>query len=225
MTTASTASNLTFRDNRLLHWLSAGVLLVLALAAYHPDTEFDLALENGLVLLCFAPLFILTYRRFVFSDLSYLLLFAFLCLHEYGAHYKYSDVPIGEWLKPLLHTKRNHYDRIAHFSFGFLLAYPMREIAMRALKVRGRWLYYLPVECTLALSAIYEMLEAFMATLLTPERGEEFVGMQGDMWDSQEDMFMAGLGSAVAVLIIAAIVKRRTAREEKNRVAAYAAVK
>ena len=126
-------------------------------------------------------------------------MFLFLCFHEFGAHYKYSDVPLGEWMKPLLHTARNHFDRVAHFAFGLMFAYPMREIAMRLLNVSGKWLYYLPVECTLALSAIYEMLEAFMASILTPQRGEEFVGMQGDMWDSQEDMFMAGFGSVVAV--------------------------
>lgn len=201
-----------------------GFFVAVALAFYHPDTYFDLALENGCVT-AFMAAMIYSHRRFVFSDLSYLLIFFYLCLHEYGAHYKYSDVPLGEWLKPLLHTQRNHYDRIAHFAFGFLLAYPMREIAMRALKVRGRWLYYLPVECTLALSAIYEILEALMANILSPQRGEEFVGMQGDMWDSQEDMFMAGLGSVIAVLIIAAVVHRRSARIEKQRVNAYAAVK
>ena len=199
-------------------------LIAVLLALYRPDTYFDLALENGLVSV-FVPVLILTYRRLVFSDLSYLFIFLFLCFHEYGAHYKYSDVPLGEWIKPLLHTKRNHYDRIAHFSFGFLLAYPMREIAMRKLKVRGRWLYWLPVECTLALSAIYEILEALMANILTPERGEEFVGMQGDMWDSQEDMFMAGIGSLAAVLIIAAVVKRRNARIAEKDANAYAAVK
>ncbi len=208
----------------MLQILCAAFAAVILLAAYHPDTEFDLALENGAVSFLLIAL-IATYRRFRFSDLSYVLIFVYLCLHEYGAHYKYSDVPVGEWLKPILHTKRNHFDRIAHFSFGFMLAYPMREIAMRVLKVRGRWLYYLPVECTLALSAIYEMLEALAANLLTPERGEEFVGMQGDMWDSQEDMFMAGIGSVAGVLIIAAIVKRLEARRRNQRVETYAAVK
>ena len=222
MTTASTAVSLPFRENRFLQLLCFGAFLAFAAAAYHPDAVFDWALENGLVFFSI-PVLIFTYRRFTFSDLSYLLIFVFLCLHEFGAHYKYSDVPLGEWMKPLLHTKRNDYDRVAHFSFGLLLAYPMREIAMRSLGVRGRWLYYLPVECTLALSAIYEILEALMANILTPERGEEFVGMQGDMWDSQEDMFMAALGSIVAVLIIAAIVRRRRARAAE-RAAVYAAV-
>ena len=198
--------------------------LSFALAAYRPDTYFDWALENGLVFITI-PVLALIYRRFSFSDVSYLLLLIYLSIHEFGAHYKYSDVPLGEWLKPILHTHRNHYDRIAHFSFGFLLAYPMREIAMRELKVAGKWLYYLPVECTLALSAVYEILEALMANILTPERGEEFVGMQGDMWDSQEDMFMAFLGSVVAVLIIAAIVGRRNAKKSRSQVQMAAAAR
>jgi putative membrane protein len=214
LTTASTAGSPSFRDNRFLHWMCIGLFAAFAIAAYKPDTYFDWALENGVVAFGFFPLMYFLYRRFVFSDLSYLLMFLFLCFHEFGAHYKYSDVPLGEWLKPILHTARNDFDRLAHFSFGLMFAYPMREIAMRLLKVKGRWLYYLPVECTLALSAIYEMLEAFMASILTPQRGEEFVGMQGDMWDSQEDMFTAGLGSLVAVLIIAAVVKARAGKKE-----------
>jgi putative membrane protein len=189
--------------------------LAIALAAYRPDTYFDWALENGVVVAFLAAL-ALTYKRFAFSDLSYLMIVVYLSVHEFGAHYKYSDVPLGEWLKPLLHTTRNHYDRIAHFSFGFLLSYPMREVAIRSLRVSGRWLYFLPVECTLAFSAIYEMLEALMANILTPERGEEFVGMQGDQWDSQEDMFMAGLGSLAAVLIMAAVMKRVKARKAQT---------
>ena len=221
LTTASTVVPLKFRENRFLQLLSFATLVAFALAAYHPDAVFDWALENGLVF-CSLPVLIFSYRRFQFSDLSYLLIFVYLCIHEFGAHFKYSDVPLGEWIKPLLHTQRNHYDRIAHFSFGLLLSYPMREIAMRAAGVSGRWLYYLPVDCTLALSAIYEMLEALMANILTPERGEEFVGMQGDMWDSQEDMFMAGLGSIVGVLVVAWIVQRRRVRAAAEKNAEYA---
>ncbi|HUA86166.1 MAG TPA: DUF2238 domain-containing protein [Bryobacteraceae bacterium] len=221
MTTASTVVPVDFRENRFLQLLCCGMAAAFLLAAYHPDAVFDWGLENGLVF-CFVPVLIFSYRRFQFSDLSYLLIFMYLCIHEFGAHYKYSDVPLGEWIKPLLHTQRNHYDRIAHFSFGLLLAYPMREIAMRALRVKGRWLYYLPVECTLALSAIYEILEALMATILTPERGEEFVGMQGDIWDSQEDMFMAWMGAVVGVLIIAWVVRRRRARMAQSKTSVYA---
>jgi len=211
LTTASTATSLPFRENRFLHWICVGAVIAFALAAYHPDKVFDWALENALVF-AFLVVFAVTYPKFAFSDLSYLLMLVYLCIHEFGAHYKYSDVPLGEWLKPILHTTRNHYDRISHFSFGLLSAYPLREIAIRSLRVRGRWRYYLPVEAVLAMSSIYEMMEAYMATILSPERGEEFVGMQGDMWDSQEDMFVAGLGALAGVLIIWLVVRKRSAR-------------
>ena len=169
---------------------------------------FDWGLENVAISVGVA-LAVISYRRIPLSDVSYLSLLVFLCLHEWGAHYKYSDVPLGEWMKPWLHTQRNHYDRVCHFSFGLMFSYPMQEISMRVLRVTGPWRYYLPVECTLALSAIYEMLEAGMASILSPERGEEFVGMQGDMWDSQEDMFMAGIGSVAAMVIIYQVRKHR----------------
>jgi putative membrane protein len=222
LTTASTATFPTFRENRFLHWICIGAAAVLLACGYHPETVFDFALENAAIS-AGVLLAVFTYRRLPLSDLSYLLLFVFFCLHEYGAHYKYSDVPLGEWLKPWLHTKRNHFDRITHFSFGLLFSYPMREIAIRALRVTGRWRYYLPVECTLAFSAIYEMLEAGMAMILSPERGEEFVGMQGDMWDSQEDMFMAGLGSVVAMVVIYQIKRRWRAARPGEHAHAYAA--
>jgi len=220
LTTASTAAFPTFRENRFLHWICAGAIAAVLISAYHPEKTFDWALENAAI--SFGVfLAIITYRRLPLSDLSYLLLLIFLCLHEWGAHYKYSDVPLGEWMKPWLHTTRNHFDRVAHFSFGLLFSYPMREISIRVLRVTGRWRYYLPVECTLALSAIYEMLEAGMASILSPERGEEFVGMQGDIWDSQEDMFVAGIGSVVAVSILWLIQKRRAAAAAE-RAAEYA---
>jgi len=184
--------------------MAAAILI----SAYRPEKVFDWALENTLVFFFLATL-VVTYRKFRFSDLAYLALFLFLCLHEWGAHYKYSDVPLGEWMKPWLHTQRNHYDRVCHFTFGLMFSYPMREVAIRALRVTGAWRYYLPVECTLAVSAIYEMMEAGMASILSPERGEEFVGMQGDMWDSQEDMFMAGLGAAIAMAILYQVKKRQ----------------
>jgi len=212
LTTASSAGSPTFRENRYLHWVCAAAVAAILCSAYYPEKVFDWFLENGTASL-FVVALVLTYRRLPFSGLSYSLMFLFLCLHEWGAHFKYSDVPLGEWMKPWLGIQRNDYDRVAHFGFGFLLAYPMQEIFTRTARVRGWWRYALPVEMTLALSAIYEMLEAFMASILSPERGEEFVGMQGDMWDSQKDMFVAGVGSLVGVLVIAAV--RAMVRERR----------
>src|SRR5580700_826888 len=184
---------------------------VIVIAGIHPDKVFDYFLENATAF-TFLAVLALTYRFLPLSDWSYLLIVVYLAIHEWGAHYKYSDVPLGEWMKPWLHTSRNMYDRVAHFSFGLMLSYPMQEVFMRSVGVTSRWRYLLPVEATLSFSAIYEMMEAGAAMILSPQRGEEFVGMQGDMWDSQEDMFMAGLGSLVAVLVIAAVRHRRAAR-------------
>ena len=219
MTTASKASYLPFRENRLLQVLCVAMAVVIIITGYRPEKVFDWWLENAAALTFIAVLGT-TYRRLPLSDLSYLLIFVYLSMHEWGAEYKYSDVPLGEWMKPWLHTGRNHYDRVMHFSYGLLLAYPMQEWFMRVVGVTSRWRYLLPVESTLAFSACYEMLEAFAASVLTPERGEEFVGMQGDMWDSQKDMLMAGLGAVAAMLVIATV---RSVRRHRRDVASQAA--
>jgi putative membrane protein len=219
LTTASTAPFRPFRENRFLHLLCMAMAAVIVITGYRPERVFDWWLENAAAL-SFLAVLTFTYRRLPLSDLSYLLILIYLSGHEWGAEYKYSDVPLGEWMKPWLGTTRNHYDRVMHFSYGLLLAYPMQEWFMRVVGVTSRWRYLLPVEMTLAFSACYEMLESFMASILTPERGEEFVGMQGDMWDSQKDMFMAGLGAITAMIVIAVV---RTALSRRNQVASQAA--
>jgi len=205
-----------------LHVLCVAMAVVILITGYRPERVFDWWLENAAALTFVAVLGI-TYRRLPLSDLSYLLIFVYLSLHEWGAEYKYSDVPLGEWMKPWLHTTRNHYDRVMHFGYGFLLSYPMQEWFMRVVGVTSRWRYLLPVESTLAFSACYEMLEAFAASVLTPERGEEFVGMQGDMWDSQKDMFMAGAGAVAAMIVIAVLRTALRHREAAPRAVAVAA--
>jgi putative membrane protein len=216
LTTASTATFTPFRENRLLQVLCAAVAVVIVVTGYHPEKVFDWWLEN-IAALTFLAALAATYRRLPLSNLSYVLIFVYLSMHEWGAEYKYSDVPLGEWMKPWLGTTRNHYDRIMHFSYGLLLSYPMQEWFMRVVGVKSDWRYLLPVESTLAFSACYEMAEAFMASVLTPERGEEFVGMQGDMWDSQKDMLMAGLGAVTAMIVLASV--RHAVRSRRKKIA------
>ena len=220
MTTASNAPYRPFAENRLLQLLCLALAVIIVLTGYRPEKVFDWWLENAAALTFLAILWI-TYRRLPLSDLSYVLIFVYLSMHEWGAEYKYSDVPLGEWMKPWLGTTRNHYDRVMHFSYGLLLAYPMQEWFMRVVGVTSRWRYLLPVESTLAFSACYEMLEALGAAVLSPERGEEFVGMQGDIWDSQKDMLMAGLGAITAMLVLAA-VRTVLQRRRRKEVAAFA---
>ena len=109
-------------------------------------------LENTLSFI-FIAFIIISYKKHQFSDLSYLLTCIYLCLHVYGSKYTYAENPFGYWLKDAFNLSRNHYDRIVHFSFGFLLAYPMREMFLKWLKYPGWVAWLLPIEITLSISA------------------------------------------------------------------------
>jgi len=190
-----------FRENRTLHLLMAATLMVLALSAYQPAMMFDWVLENILVAILVVFL-VLFYRKIPLSSAAYAMIFAFLVVHEWGAHHKYADVPLGEWMKGWLHTTRNHYDRISHFAFGFFLCVPVREAFVVTTGNRGWWSYFVPVEFSLAAGAVYEGIEAIVAEIVTPEQGEAFVGMQGDMWDAQKDIGLAGLGAFLTMAFL-----------------------
>lgn len=209
MTTRSTATAIPFRENRTLHRLSLAFGLWFLYTAVNAEKSFDFWLESAFALV-FVSVLAVTYRKLALSELSYVLIFVFLCLHEWGAQYKYTDVPLGEWMKPILNTTRNHYDRVMHLSYGLLLAYPINEWFERSANIQGGFRYFFPIQFTLACSAVYELLEAGAASILSPERGEEFVGMQGDFWDAQKDMFLAGLGATIACAFFASVRAYKT---------------
>lgn len=180
--------------------------------AIHPLFRADWLVENILVFLA-VPILALTSRSFPFSRVSYTLIFLFLCMHEIGAHYTYAKVPYDAWfealtgvgLNPLLGWQRNQFDRLAHFSFGLLLAYPIREIFMRVADTRGFWSYYLPLDVTMASSALFELIEWGAAVVFGGDLGAAYLGTQGDPWDAHKDIALASLGALLAMLIIAAI--------------------
>jgi putative membrane protein len=138
--------------------LFAAFLAAWTWAAVGPVYPADWLLENYLVFF-FAPLIVLLGFWFRLSLISYTLIALFMILHVIGSHYTYAEVPFGYTLQRWLGADRNMYDRLVHFCSGFLLAYPVREIFIRISRARGLWNYYLPVELTLAFSAIYELLE------------------------------------------------------------------
>ncbi len=213
MTTASIAKPVAFRHYRLPHVLGILFAIVWVISGIHPVMPVDWWLENALVLV-FVGFLIATYRWLTFSELSYLLIFVYLCMHEWGAHYRYAVDPLGEWIRHTFHTVRNDYDRVVHFAFGALLAYPQREVLMRKANVRGVWALGLPVVITLGFGAAYEIMEATVARVASPMTGEAFLAMQGDPWDTQNDMLMAFLGAFVAMSVtaIAMRVRRSHAR-------------
>jgi len=141
------------------------------------------------------------YNIFRFSDTSYTLVFLFLLLHVYGSQYQYAENPFGEWLKEQLQLQRNHYDRLVHFGFGLLLAYPMHEVLAKGVGVKAFLSYLLPVEFTLSLSALYEVVEWLVADVAYKgtEQGMAFLGMQGDIWDAQKDIALAFSGALLTM--------------------------
>jgi putative membrane protein len=156
--------------------------------------------ENTLTFLCLL-LLTLTYRKFHFSDLSYTIFLVYLLLHIYGAEYTYAENPLGYWLKDHLHWERNHYDRIVHFSFGFLLFYPMRDYFKNHFDWPDWVCWTLPIEITLSFSAAYELLEWLVADVFYPSEGVAYLGTQGDVWDAQKDMGIAFLGAVLSMTL------------------------
>jgi putative membrane protein len=197
-----------FRENRPLHWLAVGTVTAMGLSAFKPAMVFDWWLENLLVFLLL-PFLVLTYRRIPLSTFAYTMIFLFLLVHEWGAHHKYGDVPLGIWMKDWLNTTRNHYDRVSHFAFGFFLSVPFREAFVVTTANRGAWSYYVPVEFSLAAGAVYEVMESIVAEIVTPEQGEAFVGMQGDMWDAQKDIALGGVGAGMMMAALRIRAARR----------------
>lgn len=175
--------------------------LVWLWAAWKPLFPADWLLENYLVFI-FVPMIILTGRYFKLSNFSYTLITIFMILHVIGSHYTYGHVPFGDTLGEWFGSDRNMYDRLVHFAFGFLLAYPIREIFVRVTKVKGLWGYYLPFDVALSFSAIYEIVEWLTAVNVDAAAGIAFLGAQGDIWDAQKDMGLAGLGAILAMAII-----------------------
>jgi putative membrane protein len=180
----------------IVAWLAL-FWIVTAVNPLHPD---DWLLENLLVFLA-AIVLVVSYRWFQFSNLSYAMFAVFLSLHLAGAHYTYSETPLGFWLQDWFGLQRNHYDRIVHLSFGLLLAFPLREELLRQPRVKRSWSYFLAVAMVLALSAIYEVIEGAAALTINPELGTAFLGTQGDEWDSQKDTSLAFLGAVIAMAL------------------------
>ncbi|HOP15729.1 MAG TPA: DUF2238 domain-containing protein [Gammaproteobacteria bacterium] len=195
-----------FRDNRFLQLLLIWLGGLWIVTAIEPFDRRDWLLENLLVFI-YGALLLLTYRRFAFSNLSYGLFGVFLSLHLIGAHYTYAETPFGFWLQDALGLSRNHYDRIVHFAFGLLIAYPFRELLIRVAGVKPRWSNLLAVIMVLGFSGFYEALEAVVAVAVSPELGAAYLGTQGDEWDAQKDTALAALGAIVAMAVTRAGVR------------------
>ena len=196
------------KQSQLLAALAIACVAIWIITAIHPLDRQAWVLENILVIL-FAAVLGLTHRRLQLSNASYLFLALFLVLHMIGAHYTYAKMPLGLWAKDFFGFSRNHFDRVAHFGFGFFLVYPVRELLRRFTGITRGWSLWTAAGIILAISGLFEILESIVAEIVAPGRGVNWLGGQGDEWDAQNDMLSAMLGALLMMGIVTLIGPRK----------------
>jgi putative membrane protein len=185
--------------------------IALAVSAYDAYDPFTWVLEVFPAVIGVAVLAI-TYRRFPLTDLLYVLIFVHSLILMGGGHYTYARVPLGFWMERTFHFTRNHYDRIGHFAQGFVPALAAREVFLRKKIVKpGPWLVTIVIFGCLGVSALYELFE-WVTAVTMGSSADAFLGTQGDPWDTQEDMCMAGIGAITAFLVMTRFHDRQIAR-------------
>jgi putative membrane protein len=187
--------------------LLTGTILLLA-SAVHAFSLGTWTMEVFPIFIA-VPILIATYRRVPLTPLVYTLIFIHACILMVGGHYTYAKVPLGFWMQRTFHFARNHYDRIGHFAQGFVPALIAREVLLRRTPLRrGGWLFYIVCSICLAISASYEFIE-WGAAEIGGSKADDFLGTQGDPWDTQWDMLFALIGSIVAQLTFAHLQDRQ----------------
>ncbi|HEY2138696.1 MAG TPA: DUF2238 domain-containing protein [Chthoniobacterales bacterium] len=177
------------------------VVAVILWSSWRPHDRLTWWLEvapglAGLVLL------LATYRRFRFTTLCYTLIGFHICVLCVGGHYTYARVPVFDWIRPLFGWQRNNYDRLGHLAQGFVPAIIAREVLLRLnILHRRNWLPFLVLSICLAISAFYELIEWWIA-LANGAAANDFLGTQGDIWDTQWDMLCALIGAVSALLLL-----------------------
>ena len=194
----------------LLLTLLAGTILALAISGWRPYDRLTWLMEVAPVLIAL-PLLIGTRERYPLTTLLYVLIFLHGLVLIGGGTYTYARVPAGYWVQEWFGLARNPYDKLGHFMQGFVPALIAREVLLRGEFVRGRRMAaFLCVCVALAISAVYELIE-WWAALALGQGADEFLGTQGDQWDTQSDMFLALIGSTVAIATLSRVHDRQLA--------------
>lgn len=198
--------------------LFAIVAAVFVWSGIAPHDRMTWWLEVAPVLIVL-PILLLTAPRFRFTRLAYGAIALHAVILMVGAHYTYSEVPLFNWLRDSFDLARNHYDRVGHFAQGFVPAIVAREILLRRSPLRpGKWLFFIVACIALAISAFYEFTE-WWAALLWGGAADAFLATQGDVWDTQWDMFLALLGALTAQITTARVHDRALARYMQHKFA------
>ena len=189
-------------NRQYLSLLSVCLGVVFVWSAINPHDYFTWFLEVFPVLVAL-PVMMFTYRRFPLTRLVYGLILLHAVILLVGGHYTYAEMPLFSWLRDYYHLDRNYYDRLGHVAQGFVPALVAREILLRTSPLRpGKWLFFIVACICLAMSAFYEFIEWWVA-LASGSDAVAFLATQGDVWDTQWDMFLAFLGSISAQLLLA----------------------
>jgi len=195
-------------QSREIYILFGIAAVLLALSGIGPTDRATWWLEVGPVFVGI-PLLLWLWPRFPFTPLLYRLLFIHACIVMLGGHYTYAQVPLGDWVRDWFDLQRNNYDRLGHLAQGFIPAILMRELLWRTSPLRGsRWLPFLVVCFCLAFSAVFEMIEWWVA-LIMGGSADAFLALQGDVWDTQWDMFLAGCGAIISLLLLSHMHERQ----------------
>ncbi len=175
--------------------------VALGISAIRPYDYFTWFLEV-LPALAALPLLIFTYRRFRLTNLLYTLILVHAIILIVGGHYTYAREPLFNWIRDHFHLSRNYYDRVGHFAQGFVPALIAREVFIRQNVVkRGRWMFVVVLSVCLAISAMYELFE-WRVAVAEGTKATDFLGTQGDPWDTQEDMATCFVGALCALLLL-----------------------
>lgn len=179
-------------------------ILVFILSLIKPKSYFIWFLEAFPVVIGVLIL-VYTYKRFQFTDLIYILILIQISIILIGAHYTYADVPLFNWIKQVYGLSRNHYDRLTHLTQGIITAFIVRELLIRKLKLKKGVILSILVVCIcLAISASYELME-WGAALIAGNLSDDFLGFQGDKWDTQWDMFCGTIGAIITVCMFSKV--------------------
>ena len=207
----ATVTRLAAGRRRLCLVLLVGVTAALVVSGLKPHDALTWLLEVLPVLIA-VPIMMATYRRFPLTPLLYVLIALHALVLIVGGHYTYARVPLGFWMQDWFDLTRNHYDRIGHFRQGFVPAIVARELLLRTTPLRrGAWLFTIVTLSILGVSALYEFTE-WWAALAGGSATTDFLGTQGDVWDTQWDMFMALCGAIVAQLTLGSVHDAQLAR-------------
>lgn len=190
-------------------------LIGLIISGIQPHDYFTWFLEIfpaiiGLVIL------VLTFKKFQFTYLTYVLILVHCYILFIGGHYTYAEVPLFDWIKEAFHQSRNNYDKVGHFAQGFIPAIIVRELLIRKQVVKlGGWLSFLTVCTCVSISVFYEFLEWFVA-VQSGESADSFLGTQGYVWDTQSDMLCAFIGATCAIIFLGKIQTKEINKLQSN---------